>query len=117
MRLAMGKIDTVSGEVFNVGGGAGNAVTVRGVIDRLAEITGRSVPVHTADWRPGDQRVYVSDTAKMERVLGWKPRTSWKAGLENLVDWLREADLQSPVLPMETAPVEPAMLAKAAAGR
>jgi CDP-paratose 2-epimerase len=116
MRLAMGKIDTVAGEVFNVGGGAGNAVTVRGVIDRLIEITGREVPVHTADWRPGDQRIYVSDTSKLERVLGWKPRTSWKAGLENLVDWLREADLASPVPALGAEDDEP-LLAQAAATR
>ena len=116
MRLAMGKIDTVAGQVFNVGGGAANAVTVRGVIDRLKEITGRSVPVLTADWRPGDQRVYVSDTSKLERVLGWKPRTSWKAGLENLVDWLREADLTSPVPALDAEDDEP-LLAQAAAAR
>ncbi|MBB4634567.1 SDR family NAD(P)-dependent oxidoreductase [Longimicrobium terrae] len=97
MRLAVGKIHSVSGQVFNVGGGAANAVTVRGVIERLSEITGRTVPVHTADWRPGDQRIYVSDSAKMERVLGWKPRTSWKAGLEKLVGWLHEANLEMPV--------------------
>jgi CDP-paratose 2-epimerase len=97
MRRAMDRIDTVAGQVFNVGGGAANAVTVRGVIDRLKDVTGRDVPVHTADWRPGDQRIYVSDTARIERVLDWKPRTSWKAGLEKLVDWLHEASLASPV--------------------
>jgi CDP-paratose 2-epimerase len=113
MRLAMGRIDTVAGQVFNVGGGAANAVTVRGVIDRLIEITGRSVPVRMAEWRPGDQRIYVSDNAKLERVLGWKPRTSWKAGLENLVGWLREADLMSPV-PSLAAEDDEALLAQAA---
>lgn len=117
MRLAMGKIDTVAGEVFNVGGGAANAVTVRGVIGRLQEITGCDVPIHTSDWRPGDQRIYVSDTAKLERVLGWKARTSWKAGLENLVDWLREADLASPVHPLGDAVREPALVPAAASGR
>jgi len=99
MRRAMNRIDTVAGEVFNVGGGAANAVTVRGVIDRLKDVTGRSVPVHAAAWRPGDQRIYVSDTAKVERVLEWKPRTSWKAGLEKLVEWLHEASLARPVVP------------------
>lgn len=108
MRRAMDRIDTVAGEVFNVGGGASNAVTVRGVIDRLRDVTGRSVAVQTADWRPGDQRIYVSDTSKVERVLDWKPRTSWKAGLEKLVDWLHEASLATPVVPGldDAAPVE-----------
>jgi CDP-paratose 2-epimerase len=100
MREAMARIDSVSGEVFNVGGGAGNAVSVRGVIDRLREIAGSEVPVHMADWRPGDQRVYVSDTAKLERALGWKQTVGWEAGLERLVGWLRDADLTTPVLPL-----------------
>ncbi|HET6232811.1 MAG TPA: GDP-mannose 4,6-dehydratase [Longimicrobiaceae bacterium] len=97
MRAAMGRIDAVSGEVFNMGGGAGNAVSVRGVIERLREITGMDTPVLEADWRPGDQKVYVSDTAKAERMLGWRAETPWKAGLQHLVDWLHEADLAAPV--------------------
>ncbi len=106
MRLAMGRIDEVTGQVFNVGGGARNAVSVRGVIDRLHEISGTEVPVTMADWRPGDQRVYVSDTAKLERVLGWRPETSWKAGLEKLVAWLDEAKLDTSLAELE----EPALV-------
>lgn len=101
MRLAMDDIGTVSGEVFNIGGGARNAVSVRTVIDRLHEITGTEVPVTMADWRPGDQRVYVSDTGKLERVLGWRPETSWKAGLEKLVAWLDDAKLDTALAEVE----------------
>jgi CDP-paratose 2-epimerase len=104
MRLAMDRIGTVSGEVFNIGGGARNAVSVRTVIDRLHEITGTEVPVTMADWRPGDQRVYVSDTGKLERVLGWRPETSWKAGLEKLVAWLDDAKLDTALAEMEDEP-------------
>jgi CDP-paratose 2-epimerase len=107
MRLAMDRIGEVSGEVFNVGGGARNAVSVRGVIDRLHEISGTQVPVTMADWRPGDQRVYVSDTSKLERVLGWRPETSWKAGLEKLVAWLDEANLDSSLTEIEEPALAP----------
>ncbi|HEX8208665.1 MAG TPA: GDP-mannose 4,6-dehydratase [Longimicrobium sp.] len=101
MRLAMDRMGTVAGEVFNIGGGARNAVSVRTVIDRLHEISGSEVPVTMADWRPGDQRVYVSDTGKLERVLGWRPETSWKAGLEKLVAWLDEAKLDTALAEVE----------------
>jgi CDP-paratose 2-epimerase len=109
MRMAMERIGEVSGEVFNVGGGARNAVSVRGVIDRLHEISGTEVPVTMADWRPGDQRVYVSDTSKIERVLGWRAETSWKAGLEKLVAWLDEAKLDTALAEVED---EPALAAR-----
>lgn len=98
MRTTMARMGEVSGEVFNIGGGLDNAVSVRGVIDHLREVTGRDVPVRMADWRPGDQRVYVSDTSRAERVLGWKPETPWRTGLERLVEWLHEADLANPLV-------------------
>jgi CDP-paratose 2-epimerase len=114
MRLAMDRIDTVAGEVFNIGGGAENAVSVRGVIERLRELTDSAVPVSYADWRPGDQRIYVSDTAKAERVLGWRARTSWEEGLGRLVEWLHEARLATPVLALAEPAVEEPALVQAA---
>jgi CDP-paratose 2-epimerase len=107
MRSAMKRIDHTAGEIFNLGGGRDNAVSVRQVIDRLMEITERRVPVKTAPWRPGDQRIYVSDTAKAQRVLQWRAATPWQRGLERLVEWLEEADLSTPVLPLR-APQPPA---------
>jgi CDP-paratose 2-epimerase len=109
MRRAMDRIGRTAGEVFNIGGGAGNAVSVRGVIEMLAEITGREVPVLTAPWRPGDQRVYVSDTARAGTLLGWQPTTGPAEGLTRLVEWLREANLETPVIPLR-----PPRLAEAA---
>ena len=100
MITALDRIEDTAGEIFNMGGGPRNAVSVRGVIDELMEITGRKVAVRTAPWRPGDQRIYVSDTARAERVLGWSPRTRWDTGLARLVEWLEEADLSTPVLPL-----------------
>ncbi|HET8657175.1 MAG TPA: SDR family NAD(P)-dependent oxidoreductase [Longimicrobiaceae bacterium] len=102
MRAAMARIDCTAGEIFNLGGGARNAVSVRQVIDSLMEVTDRRVPMKTAPWRPGDQRIYISDTGKAEKVLGWRAAVSWREGLERLVDWLEEADLSTPVLPLRT---------------
>jgi CDP-paratose 2-epimerase len=100
MREAVVNAGHAPGEVFNIGGGIANAVSVRQVIDRLMEVTGARVPVTLSDWRPGDQRVYVSDTSKCTRLLDWSPTTGWSEGLERLVEWLRAADLRVPVLPI-----------------
>ena len=99
MRTAMQRIDDVSGRIFNIGGGMDNAVSVRSVIDRLMQIAEVEVPIHMADWRPGDQRVYVSDTSLATQWLDWQPTTPWEQGLEQLVAWFRDADLAVPVEP------------------
>jgi CDP-paratose 2-epimerase len=114
MRTTMDRIGQVSGEVFNIGGGAENAVSVAGVLHGLERATGCTVPVTYADWRPGDQRVYVSDSAKAERLLGWKPTTGWEDGFGRLVAWLREADLDTPVLRLRPAGARGPRLAEAA---
>lgn len=90
MSAAMERIDVTAGEVFNIGGGPSNAVSVRAVLERLRVATGREVTLHTAAGRPGDQKVYVSDTSKARRLLDWAPTTGWEAGLDKLVDWLAE---------------------------
>lgn len=91
MTTAMARIDQTAGEAFNIGGGAGNAVSVRRVLDQLMEITGREVPVQLAPGRPGDQKVYVSDTGKARRLLGWQPQVGWQVGLDRLIEWLESA--------------------------
>ena len=88
MLAAMERIDAVAGEVFNIGGGPKNAVSIRGVLDRLMDLTGRNVLIRMASGRPGDQKVYVSDTDKAKRMLEWAPTTSWTRGLEKLVEWM-----------------------------
>lgn len=104
LREAMRRISVTAGEAFNIGGGATNAVSVRGVIERLIEITGKEVPVTYAPWRPGDQKIYISDTARAVRLLGWRPTTPWTSGLARLVEWLEEARLPTaPVVPMRAA--------------
>jgi CDP-paratose 2-epimerase len=115
MQAAMQRIDSVAGQVFNIGGGAENAVSVRGVIDRLMEIAAARVPVSYAAWRPGDQKVYISDTARAERLLDWKPTTPWRTGLEKLVAWLEEAKLTTPVRPLRSPRPAPARSVIAAA--
>jgi CDP-paratose 2-epimerase len=93
MRSAMSRLDRTAGEVFNIGGGPANAVSVRRVLERLMDVTGKRVEVAMAAGRPGDQKVYISDTSKARRLLDWEPRVSWEDGLERLVRWLSAAAL------------------------
>lgn len=85
---AVQQIDRVQGEVFNVGGGPGNVLSLRELVALLERRLGRRLAVKYDDWRPGDQRVYVSDTGKLGRLLGWRPCTGVEAGLGRLLAWV-----------------------------
>lgn len=74
-------------EVFNMGGGLENTLSLLNLIDLLKELAGRSPQISIADWRPADQKVYVSDISKAERLLNWKPRVKPREGVGKLVNW------------------------------
>ena len=87
--LAIEKIDECAGEVFNVGGGPQHTLSIWAEFKPiLEELLGREIPVSWGDWRPGDQRVYVSNIQKAERVLGWKSKVGVREGIEKLVAWV-----------------------------
>jgi CDP-paratose 2-epimerase len=54
----------------------------------LAELTGRPITVEWADWRPGDQQVFVADIRKAEARLGWRPTVRPAAGIRELYRWV-----------------------------
>lgn len=72
MCLAVEQIDVTAGQVYNPGSGLENALSVWTEFGSLlAELAGRHIPVTYGPWGPGDQLVYVSDTRKAQRDLGW----------------------------------------------
>ncbi len=82
------RIDRVAGRAFNLGGGAGNAVSLRRLLAHIGDLTGRDVDVSYSDWRAGDQRYFVADTRLAEAELGLKPKVPWRDGVAALAEWL-----------------------------
>lgn len=89
--LAIEKISTPGGAIFNVGGGSRNAISIWQEFGPILEgIHGQEIPVSRHDWRPGDQKIYISNIEKAKQVLGWSPKTSVNQGIETLYNWVVE---------------------------
>lgn len=83
-------IKTTSGQVYNIGGGAKNTISIWSEFGTiLRDLVGHEVPVTLSDWRPGDQLVYISNPAKAEREFGWKPQINKLDGIERLMQWVK----------------------------
>jgi CDP-paratose 2-epimerase len=80
---------TGGGEIYNVGGGPKNTVSLLELIDHIEELTGRRVLYRLDEPRPGDQLVYVTDIGKLHRELGWKPHYSVGQTLDLIYQWWR----------------------------
>jgi CDP-paratose 2-epimerase len=89
-RAVHAAIGAVKGEVFNLGGGPQNSVSILSVLREIEQLTGRPLGTGFGDWRAGDQLYFVADTRKLSDRLGWQARVRWKSGLQHLADWLRE---------------------------
>jgi CDP-paratose 2-epimerase len=88
--LAEKRIGELSGRAFNMGGGPANTISLLELIDLIGALHGRRPEVAFEDWRTGDQRYYVSNTARFEAATGWRPRVNAREGVRNLYNWLLE---------------------------
>ncbi len=86
---AITRIDSLAGEVYNVGGGAENVISVYAeFFPMLEKLLGRKISVLRGDWRPGDQRVFYADIRKAQKELGWKPNIGVEEGIRKLFAWV-----------------------------
>jgi CDP-paratose 2-epimerase len=86
---AAGHIDVAGGQVYNIGGGPTNTVAAWAEFGPLLEdVAGAPIDVEFADWRPGDQPIYVSDIRKAQRDLNWWPHVPLDVGLRRLWNWV-----------------------------
>lgn len=76
--------------LYNVGGGPMNTLSLLELLSLLESITGKKPSVSFSEWRPADQKVYISDISKISRELGWRPRVGVREGTSRLVNWVKE---------------------------
>ena len=89
--LAVEKIDTARGQVYNLGGGPANVMSIWAEFGpRLEKLLGKKIETAHGDWRPGDQKVFYADVSKAARELGWMPNINVDAGVKMLFDWVQQ---------------------------
>ena len=76
--------------LFNIGGGPSNTISLLEFLEELKVLTGKSPKVKFADWRPSDQKVYITDTSKVQKLLDWKIKIPVKEGIRILTEWVKE---------------------------
>lgn len=98
--LAQKNIDTISGQAFNIGGGMHNTVSLLELIEIIGNITGEKPIVKFENWRPSDQKYYVSNFQKFHYATGWRPNTNTVDGVTLLMMWLEEHFMDAQIINM-----------------
>ncbi len=79
-----------AGHCYNIGGGPEHTISLLQGIGILEEVLGCKIDRKMADWRPGDQRVFVADVREAYKDFGWKPKTTERDGMAKMANWCRD---------------------------
>jgi len=85
------KADQIKHDVFCMGGGPENTISLLELITLLKEIlNNREISYEFQDWRPSDQKVYISDIRKAKSLLKWVPKITPEDGVIKLIEWVKD---------------------------
>lgn len=86
---AVENISVSAGQVYNIGGGPRNVISIwKEFGPLLGRMLNKKIPVIWDDWRPGDQKIYISDIRKVQQNLGWGPSVGIDVGAQKLIEWI-----------------------------
>ena len=76
--------------VFNIGGGSANTISLLEFLDFLQHERQVKLKISLSEWRPSDQKVYISNIAKVTEKLKWQPKVSIAEGVRGLIKWAEQ---------------------------
>lgn len=80
-----------AGATVNVGGGRKCSLSLRETTELCRQITGRTVEVRaSAEDRPGDVPIYISDCCRLHELTGWRARRGPAEILSDIHAWIAE---------------------------
>lgn len=80
-------LDWTKGEVFNVGGGMENSLSLLELFAFLEEQCSIELRYTHLEARASDQRVFVADIKKLRDRIGWSPQVNYRKGIVRMLDW------------------------------
>jgi CDP-paratose 2-epimerase len=88
-RAAFDHREQMNGEIFNIGGGLANSLSLLELFTLLAELLSIPDLVYTpTPRRASDQDCFIAAIGKAERLLGWSPAISCHVGITSMLKWI-----------------------------
>jgi CDP-paratose 2-epimerase len=78
-----------AGQIFNIGGGPENTLSLHELIVLLEKLKRERISLFYDAWRPGDQKVFVANISKAKINLKWEPIVKPEEGVKMLYNWVK----------------------------
>ena len=85
-------IDKISGEAFNIGGGQKSSISLLELLKFLETHLKINIEIQKNLPRESDQLVFVANTEKAHRLIGWEPKVPLKVGLNEMMQWVSDSN-------------------------
>lgn len=86
---ALKNINKVSGEIFNIGGGVDNSLSLLELFSECESLLDIKMNYQELPPRKSDQKVFIADITKAEDFFDWKPKVSRTQGLREMINWVK----------------------------
>ncbi|MEM3585171.1 MAG: GDP-mannose 4,6-dehydratase [Candidatus Woesearchaeota archaeon] len=84
------RINKCAGQVFNIGGGMRNSLSLLELFQFLERELNIKIKIIKKAWRESDQKVFVANNSKIEKFTGWKPKVGKEEGIKKMIEWMRK---------------------------
>ena len=89
--LAFENSELMHGEIFNIGGGITNSLSLLELFDLLSELLDIPPLLFTrTPRRASDQDCFIADISKVRSILGWSPSVTSRDGVIRMLDWISD---------------------------
>jgi CDP-paratose 2-epimerase len=92
-KLSFKNFNKLKGNVYNIGGGYINSLSIIELIKFLENILNIKLNYYRVRNRPHDQKIFISDNKKIYKDLKWKPVVSYKKGIIEMLDWIKSSKI------------------------
>tara|TARA_B100000029_G_scaffold259296_1_gene255980 strand:- start:443 stop:1486 length:1044 start_codon:yes stop_codon:yes gene_type:complete len=80
-------------KIYNIGGGSKNSISLLELINILNKKMNKKNKFKIFKWRPGDQKIYISNILKIKKEYHWYPKISLSEGLDKIIAWINKNEM------------------------
>lgn len=80
-------------KIYNIGGGNKNSISLLELINMLNKKMNKKNKFKKFQWRPGDQKIYISNISKIKKEYNWYPQISLSEGLDKIIEWINKNEI------------------------
>lgn len=81
-------IEKAKGQVFNIGGGMENSLSLLELFAMLEKELDVKLNYKKLPPRESDQKIFVADLTKANKIFGWSPKVDKSAGIKKMIEWV-----------------------------